>query len=59
MEMVRVRADESGYELASMRTQPGDWNAFRTMSLWLFHTPRGALPALRDGVPAIAVTTPV
>jgi cellulose synthase (UDP-forming) len=59
MEMVRVRADESGYELASMRTQPGDWNAFRTMSLRLFHTPRGALPALPDGVPAIAVTTPV
>jgi cellulose synthase (UDP-forming) len=59
MEMVRVRADESGYELASMRAQPGDWNAFRTMSLWLFHTPAGALPSLPDGVPAIAVTTPV
>jgi cellulose synthase (UDP-forming) len=59
MEMVRVRAAEGGYELASMRTQPGDWNAYRTMSLWLFHTPAGALSSLPAGVPAIAVTTPV
>lgn len=59
MEMVRVRERGEGYELASLRTLAGDWAAYKAMSLWLFHTPDGALPSLPPGVPAIAVTEPV
>ena len=43
-----------GYEIASLHTVDGDWAAIRTMALWLFHTPNGAVPGLPLGVPAIA-----
>jgi cellulose synthase (UDP-forming) len=33
----------------------GDWAAHRTLSLWMFHTPPGAVPGLPAGVPAVAV----
>jgi cellulose synthase (UDP-forming) len=57
MIMARLPSHESGYELASLQTIGGDWSAYKTMSLWLFHTPAGALPELPPNVPAIALTT--
>jgi len=47
-----------GDRLVSLRTLPGDWEAMRTLSLWLFHTPPGAVSNLPDGVPAAASTAP-
>jgi cellulose synthase (UDP-forming) len=55
MEMVRSRADDGVSELASLKINEADWRAYRTMSLWLFHTPAGALPGLPAGVPAVAL----
>ncbi len=57
MEMVRTRARVDGHELASLRSLAGDWTAYKTMSLWLFHTPPGALD-LEPGIPAIAIAQP-
>jgi hypothetical protein len=55
--MVRTKpADDSADQLVSLRVQPADWAAMRTLSLWLFHTPRGAVRHLRPGVPAAAST---
>jgi cellulose synthase (UDP-forming) len=39
----------------SLKLAPGDWDAYRTMALWMFHTPSGAVPALPDGVPVVAI----
>ena len=57
MTMIRTPIQSSEYEVASLKAVSGDWAAIRTMSLWLFHTPLGAVPALPPGVPAIASTT--
>ena len=38
----------------SLRVKDGDWEALRSMALWLFHTPRGAVAGLPDGVPVVA-----
>ncbi|MDT4962105.1 MAG: hypothetical protein QOF87_1752 [Pseudonocardiales bacterium] len=54
MTMVRMPAQSSDYEIASLQAVDGDWSAIQTMSLWLFHTPAGAIPSLAPGVPAIA-----
>lgn len=32
-----------------------DWAAYQAISLWLFHTPDGAVPGLPAGTPAVAV----
>lgn len=48
-------ADEDS-RLVSLQVTPGDWAAMRTLSLWLFHTPAGAVTNLPDGVPAVAST---
>jgi len=57
--MVRATtAAGRGEHLVSLRVLPGDWAAMRTLSLWLFHTPAGALKNLRDGIPAAASTEP-
>jgi hypothetical protein len=50
--------DDPDGQLVSLRALPGDWAAMRTLSLWLFHTPRGAVSDLPDGVPAAASTMP-
>ncbi len=47
-----------GGQLVSLRALPRDWAAMRTLSLWLFHTPAGAVAGLPDGVPAAASTEP-
>lgn len=54
MAVVRTSRGYGGYQVASLRTVSGDWAAYRAISLWLFHTPPGALPDLPPGVPAIA-----
>jgi cellulose synthase (UDP-forming) len=56
MTMIRTPLQSSDYEVASLQAVSRDWAAIRTMSLWLFHTPLGAVPALPPGVPAIAST---
>ncbi|HUP76045.1 MAG TPA: glycosyltransferase family 2 protein [Acidimicrobiales bacterium] len=55
MEMVTMRQRATDHELASLKLADDDWNGYRTMSLWLFHTPPD-LPALPPGFPAIATT---
>jgi cellulose synthase (UDP-forming) len=40
----------------SLRVPPGDWDGHRVLSLWLFHTPPGAVVGLPPGVPAAAAT---
>jgi cellulose synthase (UDP-forming) len=49
---------ESGERFASLQVLPTDWAAMRTLSLWIFHTPAGAVANLPDGVPAAACTAP-
>jgi cellulose synthase (UDP-forming) len=49
-----VPQQSARYQLASLQVTPGDWAAYRALSLWLFHTPAGALAGFPDGVPAIA-----
>jgi cellulose synthase (UDP-forming) len=57
MEMVRIHRGAGESDLGSVRSLPGDWSTFRTMSLWMFHTPPGAVAGLPDGVPVIACTS--
>ncbi len=40
--------------VASMRALMYDWKAYRSMALWMFHTPPDAVPFLPAGVPAVA-----
>jgi cellulose synthase (UDP-forming) len=58
MELVRTRTAGDGSELASLRIVDHDWNGYRTMSLWMFHTPAGAVPELPVGVPVVACLRP-
>ena len=58
MEMVRMREQTVRHDLASLRVVNGDWEAFRSMSLWMFHTPSGAVAGLPAGVPVIATLAP-
>ena len=52
MRVVRTAARSA--EL-SLQVRNGDWEALHTLSLWLFHTPTGAVPNLPAGTPAIAL----
>ncbi|MCW2620915.1 MAG: hypothetical protein JWL64_517, partial [Frankiales bacterium] len=56
LEVVRVipDADEHGC-VVSLQVDEADWPAHRTLSLWMFHTPDGAVPDLPPGTPAVAV----
>jgi cellulose synthase (UDP-forming) len=56
MTMVRIPQQSSEHEIASLQAVKDDWTAIETMSLWLFHTPTGAVPWPPPGVPAIAST---
>jgi cellulose synthase (UDP-forming) len=58
METVRIRDGGDGTETASLRVRAGDWDAYRTMSLWLFHTPPGAVAGLPPDAPAVAAMRP-
>ncbi len=57
LETVRVTGREENLETASFRVRFGDWDSYRSISLWLFHTPAGAVEGLPDGVPAVALRT--
>ncbi len=39
----------------SLRVAAGDWATHRALSLWMFHTPPGAVPGLPESVPAVGV----
>ncbi len=56
MTVVRVWPDGHGSDVMSCRLAVDDWDGFRAMSLWLFHTPDGAVAGLPDGVPAVAAS---
>jgi cellulose synthase (UDP-forming) len=43
------------FEYASVQVIRDDWHAYNVMSLWMFHTPHGAVPGLPVGVPAVAL----
>jgi cellulose synthase (UDP-forming) len=46
--------DPDGSRVVAFRVRRRDWRAMRVLSLWLFHTPAGAVPGLPDDVPAVA-----
>ena len=54
LEVVRVSPAQPGFQIASLRIRPGDWEAYRVVSLWLFHTPPRAVPGWAAGVPVVA-----
>ncbi|MEP6665743.1 MAG: glycosyltransferase family 2 protein [Nocardioidaceae bacterium] len=54
MMLSRLPQQSDDYEFASLRVVGSDWACYETMSLWMFHTPLGAVPALPAGVPAAA-----
>ncbi len=45
----------AGFRTLTLRAREGDWQALRELSLWLFHTPEGAVPGLPAGMPVVAV----
>ena len=54
MWIIRTRAGTNGSEIASLRVGSHDWLAYRELSLWLFHTPPGAIDGMPPNVPAVA-----
>jgi cellulose synthase (UDP-forming) len=56
METIRIHRGSEGTEVASLRVFADDWAAYRTMSLWLFHTPPGVVDGLPPYAPAVAAT---
>lgn len=58
MEMVRVRATPDSTEFGSLKLAENDWTGYRTMSLWMFHTPAHAVPELPRGIPVVAYAQP-
>jgi cellulose synthase (UDP-forming) len=55
--VVRTRSlPSSGDVIVSMKVPRGDWRAFHAISMWLFHTPPGAIDGIPPGVPAVAAT---
>ena len=58
LETVRIqRGDEM--DTISLKVVPDDWATYRTLSLWLFHTPAGVVDGLPPNAPAVAATEPV
>ncbi|MEV8150542.1 glycosyltransferase [Arthrobacter sp. NPDC080073] len=54
LQIIRVTDGPDGSQTASLKAAEQDWEAYRALSLWLFHTPAGALPHFPAGVPAVA-----
>ena len=54
LRVIRTTEQPDGSQVASLRAADGDWAAYRALSLWIFHTPAGALPEFPPGVPAAA-----
>ncbi len=57
LEVVRVLRTD-GMDQVSLRVPEHDWDSFRALSLWLFHTPPGVVEGLPPNVPAVAATLP-
>jgi cellulose synthase/poly-beta-1,6-N-acetylglucosamine synthase-like glycosyltransferase len=51
----RRNRESDSHEYVSVQVVGDDWASHRTLSMWMFHTPDGAVPGLRPGVPAVAV----
>ena len=51
---VRLASRPDGSQVASLRAAEDDWDVYRVLSMWIFHTPAGALPDFPAGVPAAA-----
>jgi len=49
-----ISAPGASSDVVSLRIRYGDWTAYRTLSLWLFHTPAGVVTGLPAGAPAVA-----
>ena len=58
MEMVRMRATADNLEFGSLKLGENDWAGYRTMSLWMFHTPTHAVANLPSGIPVVAYAEP-
>ncbi len=41
--------------VVKLAVRDGDWHTLRALSMWLFHTPDGAVAGLPDGIPVVAV----
>lgn len=54
LQVIRTTGQPDGTEIASLRAADDDWATYRALSLWIFHTPAGALPDFPPGVPAAA-----
>ncbi|HEX9225046.1 MAG TPA: glycosyltransferase [Arthrobacter sp.] len=54
LDVVRVWVGADSTETSSLRAADGDWNAYRALTLWIFHTPDHAVPGFPPGVPAAA-----
>lgn len=56
MSVVRTSREPDGRDVVSCRLRDDDWDGYRTMSRWLFHTPAGAVTGIPAGVPAVAAS---
>ncbi len=54
LQVIRTTEQPDGTQIASLRASNDDWAVHRALSLWIFHTPAGALPDFPPGVPAAA-----
>ncbi|CAA9298300.1 MAG: Cellulose synthase catalytic subunit [UDP-forming] [uncultured Friedmanniella sp.] len=57
LETVRVQHAD-GVDHVSLRVPAHDWDTYRALSLWLFHTPPGVIDGLPPQAPAVAATLP-
>jgi cellulose synthase (UDP-forming) len=55
LQVVRVRQD-GPHDVVSCRVRADDWQAYRVLAQWLFHTPPGVVQGIPAGVPAVAAT---
>jgi cellulose synthase (UDP-forming) len=53
--LTRRSSESADYDYLSIQVLTGDWAAQKTFSLWIFHTPDGAVPGLPAGVPAVGI----
>ena len=51
MSVVRIAQDSSGQDVVSCRLLADDWEGYRAMSLWLFHTPAASSGACPSAYP--------
>jgi cellulose synthase (UDP-forming) len=58
LDVVRITQVPDGSQSVKLHAKATDWDAYRALSLWLFHTPEGAIPHFPPGIPAVASTLP-